>query len=168
MSSYNSFDGYAVSASYHILQEILREEWGWKNFVTTDAGAVDNLMTLHGVASSREECAKLTIEDVRRLIEFCVTTGLTSPLRPSAPPSGYVGRDGRRNLHFLHARGPGQQGHCQRDLHCEPSMCRVSWYTEPDAPIRQDRTVATLLRVKFELGLFENPYPYANWTVRIA
>ncbi|KAL7409406.1 glycoside hydrolase family 3 protein [Mrakia frigida] len=63
MTSYNSYDGVALSASYLLLTEILRNEWDYQGFVTTDAGATDNLMTLHKVASTREECAKLTIEN---------------------------------------------------------------------------------------------------------
>ncbi|ATZ51038.1 hypothetical protein BCIN_06g04840 [Botrytis cinerea B05.10] len=43
MSAYHSYDGVALIASYHILTEILREEWGYKYWVTSDAGATDRL-----------------------------------------------------------------------------------------------------------------------------
>ncbi|KAB8299056.1 hypothetical protein EYC80_001181 [Monilinia laxa] len=43
MSGYHSYDGVAVIADYHILTEILREEWGYKYWVTSDAGATDRL-----------------------------------------------------------------------------------------------------------------------------
>lgn len=62
MSSYNSYDGVPVSSSYHIMTEILRQEWEYPYFVTTDAGGSGNLITLHKVAATREEAAKLTLE----------------------------------------------------------------------------------------------------------
>ena len=40
MSSYNSYDGIPVAADYHILTEILREEWGYKYHVVTDVSAL--------------------------------------------------------------------------------------------------------------------------------
>ncbi|APA15785.1 hypothetical protein SS1G_09366 [Sclerotinia sclerotiorum 1980 UF-70] len=43
MSAYHSYDGVALVASHHILTEILREEWGYKYWVTSDAGATDRL-----------------------------------------------------------------------------------------------------------------------------
>lgn len=62
MSSYNSYDGVPVSSSYHIMTEILRNEWEYPYFVITDAGGSGNLITLHKVAATREEAAKLTLE----------------------------------------------------------------------------------------------------------
>ncbi|KAJ5040647.1 uncharacterized protein L3040_006296 [Drepanopeziza brunnea f. sp. 'multigermtubi'] len=43
MSAYSSYDGVPMVANYHVLTEILREEWGYQYFVTTDAGATDRL-----------------------------------------------------------------------------------------------------------------------------
>lgn len=43
MSSYHAYDGVPLIASHHVLTEILREEWGYKYFVTSDAGATDRL-----------------------------------------------------------------------------------------------------------------------------
>lgn len=43
MTSYNSYDGVAMIANYHLLTEILRHEWGYKYFVMSDAGATDRL-----------------------------------------------------------------------------------------------------------------------------
>ncbi|CAG8954644.1 hypothetical protein HYFRA_00004565 [Hymenoscyphus fraxineus] len=43
MSAYSSYDGIPLVANHHILTEILREEWGYKYFVTSDAGGTDRL-----------------------------------------------------------------------------------------------------------------------------
>jgi beta-glucosidase len=43
MSSYSSYDGIATITDYHILTEILREEWGYEYWVTSDAGATDRV-----------------------------------------------------------------------------------------------------------------------------
>ncbi|KAG7121962.1 Periplasmic beta-glucosidase like protein [Verticillium longisporum] len=33
MSSYNSYDGVPTIADHHLQEEILREEWGYKNYI---------------------------------------------------------------------------------------------------------------------------------------
>ncbi|KAI1079973.1 glycoside hydrolase superfamily [Whalleya microplaca] len=43
MSAYHSYDGVPAVADRHTLTEILREQWGYKYFVMSDAGATDRL-----------------------------------------------------------------------------------------------------------------------------
>ncbi|KAI9663740.1 MAG: hypothetical protein M1821_007230 [Bathelium mastoideum] len=43
MSAYSSYDGIPQVADEHTLTEILRDEWGYEFFVTSDAGATDRL-----------------------------------------------------------------------------------------------------------------------------
>ncbi|KAI5861371.1 glycoside hydrolase family 3 protein [Durotheca rogersii] len=43
MGAYHSYDGVPSVADRHMLTEILREEWGYKYFVMSDAGATDRL-----------------------------------------------------------------------------------------------------------------------------
>lgn len=43
MTSYNSYDGVAVVASKFLLTGILRDEWQYKYFAMSDAGATDRL-----------------------------------------------------------------------------------------------------------------------------
>ena len=43
MTSYNSYDGVAVIASRFLLTGILRDEWDYKYFTMSDAGATDRL-----------------------------------------------------------------------------------------------------------------------------
>lgn len=43
MSAYSSYDGVPLVAHHHILTDILRGEWGYKYWVTSDAGGTDRL-----------------------------------------------------------------------------------------------------------------------------
>jgi beta-glucosidase len=43
MSAYSSYDGVALVANKHILTDILRTEWGYNYWVTSDSGATDRL-----------------------------------------------------------------------------------------------------------------------------
>lgn len=43
MSAYSSYDGIAQVADEHTLTDILRTEWGYEYFVSSDAGATDRL-----------------------------------------------------------------------------------------------------------------------------
>lgn len=43
MAAYHSLDGVPAVADYHLLTEILRDEWGYSGFVMTDAGGSDRI-----------------------------------------------------------------------------------------------------------------------------
>jgi beta-glucosidase len=43
MSAYHSYDGIPAVANDHLQETILRDEWGYKYYVTSDAGATDRL-----------------------------------------------------------------------------------------------------------------------------
>ena len=43
MGAYNSYDGIPTVADHHLQEVILREEWGYEYFITSDAGATDRL-----------------------------------------------------------------------------------------------------------------------------
>jgi beta-glucosidase len=43
MGAYHSYDGIPSIADYHLQETILREEWGYEYFITSDAGATDRL-----------------------------------------------------------------------------------------------------------------------------
>ena len=43
MSAYSSYDGVPAIANHHILTDILRTEWGYKYWVTSDSGATNRL-----------------------------------------------------------------------------------------------------------------------------
>ena len=51
MASYNQIDGTPCSGNHSLLTTLLRENWGFKGFIVSDAGSVEQLCTVHRVAS---------------------------------------------------------------------------------------------------------------------
>ncbi|PFH45933.1 glycoside hydrolase family 3 protein [Amanita thiersii Skay4041] len=119
MTAYSSYDGIPAIANKHLLRDILRDQWGYKYWVTTDAGSVDLLINLHGTCDSRECAAKTTLEN------------------------GWSGEMGGGTYTYLTL--PDQIKAGKVDVKA------------------LDETVKAMLRTKFSLGLFENPYPYEDF-----
>ncbi|KAJ7683521.1 glycoside hydrolase superfamily [Mycena rosella] len=118
MTAYSSYDGIPAVANTHLLTDILRNEWGYKYWVTGDAGSVDLLTTLHDTCDTRECAAKTAVENI----------------------SGEMGGGAYLRLTFQHQIAAG--------------TIDVEFL---------DQTATTMLRTKFALGLFENPYPYDDY-----
>lgn len=57
MSSYNAVNDTPMSANRRFLTEILRDEWGFKGNVVSDAGAVESVMNYHKKTKTEEETA---------------------------------------------------------------------------------------------------------------
>jgi beta-glucosidase len=62
MASYNEIDGVPSHANKWLLEELLREEWGFKGYVVSDYFAIPQLMELHHVAADKTAAAKLALE----------------------------------------------------------------------------------------------------------
>ena len=56
MSAYMDLDDVPATGNQWLLHDVLRDEWGFKGFVVSDAWAVRNLVT-HGFASDKEDAA---------------------------------------------------------------------------------------------------------------
>ncbi len=117
MTAYNSIDGIPCSSNKWLLQDVLRQEWGFKGFVVSDLLSISGLNGGHATAHDGVEAAKQSIE-----------AGLDVDLSAR----GY-------DINLLKAVETG-----------EVSMAVL------------DQAVARVLRQKFELGLFENPYVDVN------
>ncbi len=61
MTAYNSVDGSPASANNWLLNTTLKEKWGFKGFVISDASAVGGANVLHHTANSYEESGKQAI-----------------------------------------------------------------------------------------------------------
>ncbi len=112
MSAFNEINGVPATAARFIMTDVLRNEWGFKGFVVSDWGAVEELMN-HGVAATREEAGRLALnagvdmEMVSRIYE--------------------------------------------KDL---PAAVREKRLSQ----VAVDESVRRVLRAKFKLGLFDDPY----------
>ena len=111
MASYNEVDGIPVHINTWLLRDILRQEWGFDGFITSDGGGIGQLCTEHHVAADNAEAARLALQ-----------SGIDFELDSCFPLLRAQVRDG----------------------------------VVPEALI--DRAVTRVLRAKFLLGLFENPY----------
>lgn len=62
MSSYNSYDGVPVVSDSYLLTDILREEWGYKYYVISDAGGTARLAQAFYVCPLEDdECITLEV-----------------------------------------------------------------------------------------------------------
>ncbi len=62
MPSYNEVDGIPSHANRHLLDDVLRHEWGFQGVVVSDYFAVNDLLTLHHVAANEEVAARTALE----------------------------------------------------------------------------------------------------------
>jgi beta-glucosidase len=113
MPSYNEVDGIPSHSNRHLLEDVLRHEWGFTGVVVSDYFGPTELRTIHHVAASNEDAAKMAIE---------------SGVDVELPFPGTY---------------PSLLGQIQQGKVSEASV---------------DRAVARLLRMKFLLGLFDDPY----------
>jgi beta-glucosidase len=112
MASYNEIDGVPAHANEWLLHQVLRQEWGFRGFVTSDGGGIGQLVTLHHVAADRAEAAKKALEaGIDFELDSCFAETLARQVE-----EGKI------------------------------------------AEATLDRAVARVLRIKFEMGLFEDPY----------
>ncbi len=62
MASYNEINGIPVHVNKWLLQEVLREEWGFQGLITSDGNGITQLESVHHVASSKAEAARKALE----------------------------------------------------------------------------------------------------------
>ncbi|KAH6715680.1 glycoside hydrolase superfamily [Leptodontidium sp. MPI-SDFR-AT-0119] len=118
MSAYSDYDGVALVANHHVLTDILRDEWGYKYWVTSDAGGTDRL------CNAFKMCKEKPID------KEAVTM--------YALPSGNDVEMGGGSYNFATIPKLVKDGKLSINI--------------------VDTAVSRLLRAKFAMGLFENPY----------
>ncbi|KAF0130958.1 MAG: beta-glucosidase-like glycosyl hydrolase [Bacteroidetes bacterium] len=123
MTAYNSYDGRPSTSNNYLLNKLLKEEWGFKGFVISDAGATGGANVLHFTAKDYEDATSQSLENGLDVIF--------------------------------------QTNYDHEALFSPPFYD----HTIPQSTI--DSAVARVLRLKFELGLFDNPYvdPEAATTI---
>jgi beta-glucosidase len=61
MASYNEIDGIPSHINHWLLGKVLREEWGFPGFVTSDGNGLQMLIETHHVAANKADAARLAI-----------------------------------------------------------------------------------------------------------
>jgi beta-glucosidase len=62
MASYNEINGIPVHVNKWLLRDVLRQEWGFKGFITSDGNGITQLQVLHHVAASKSEAARKALD----------------------------------------------------------------------------------------------------------
>jgi beta-glucosidase-like glycosyl hydrolase len=62
MASYNEIGGVPAHVNASLLRRVLREEWGFRGFITSDRHSISQLVTRHRVAADNAEAARKTLE----------------------------------------------------------------------------------------------------------
>ncbi|MDE7135350.1 MAG: glycoside hydrolase family 3 C-terminal domain-containing protein, partial [Muribaculaceae bacterium] len=63
MTAYNALNGVPCGANHELLADILRGEWGFTGFVTSDCGAVDDVFMRHKYVATGEEACAVSIKN---------------------------------------------------------------------------------------------------------
>lgn len=111
MSAYNSIDGVPVSCNDRLLNQILRDEWGFDGYVVCDYGAVGLLKNGHFMAETHEDALAMSINN-----------GLDLELMNTHESLLQLVKEGKIKEEVI------------------------------------DESVRRILKIKFELGLFEDPF----------
>ncbi len=112
MSAFNDLNGVPASGNTHTLRDILKTEWGFKGFVVSDWGSIQEMVT-HGYCADEKDAA---------------LKGALARVDMDMQGNGYD--------HYL-----------------------AQLVKEKKVPVSLiDDSVRRLLKVKYELGLFDDPY----------
>ena len=63
MAAYNRTNGEPCSGSTTLLARILREEWGFKGYVVSDCGAIDDFHAHHAITKTPEQSAAMAVRN---------------------------------------------------------------------------------------------------------
>jgi beta-glucosidase len=62
MGAYNRTNGEACNASKYLIRKVLRDEWGFRGYVTSDCGAVGDIAYGHHIVQTMAEAAALAVK----------------------------------------------------------------------------------------------------------
>jgi len=62
MGAYNRLNGEACTASNFLIQNVLRDKWGFEGYVVSDAGAITDISDGHNITQSLPEAAALALK----------------------------------------------------------------------------------------------------------
>ncbi len=62
MGAYNAYNGVPACASEFLLQDLLRDKWGFKGYVVSDCGAIRDIHMYHNYTETAAEAAALAVK----------------------------------------------------------------------------------------------------------
>ena len=62
MASYNEIDGIPSHSNKHLLDDVLRQEWGFNGLLVSDYFGIAELIKIHHIAASNDVAAKIALE----------------------------------------------------------------------------------------------------------
>src|SRR5205085_547076 len=62
MCAYNRFNGEPACANTHLLEDLLRGEWGFNGYVVSDCGAIDDIYRRHNFKQTPEEASAVAVK----------------------------------------------------------------------------------------------------------
>jgi beta-glucosidase len=108
MPSYNEIGGVPNHANSWLIKDVLRKQFGFKNFITSDQSAIEQIHKLHSFAKSDSEAAKIAIENNIDL-DLQFNTGcydaLDSLVQSGRLEEKYVNESLRKFLKFKYEMG---------------------------------------------------------------
>ncbi len=75
MGSYNALNGVPNCANPFLLDEILRQRWGFQGFVVSDGGAIENIWRFHKYVPSAEDAAAVAVKGGCDLFSASIADG---------------------------------------------------------------------------------------------
>ncbi len=100
MASYNEIDGIPSHISHWLLDRVLRQEWGFRGYITSDGDGLQMLVQVHHVATNMSEAARLALAAG---VDFDLSDGsvyrtLIQQVKEGAVPESEVDRAAGRLL----------------------------------------------------------------------
>ncbi|MEU6554098.1 glycoside hydrolase family 3 N-terminal domain-containing protein [Streptomyces sp. NPDC046915] len=147
MAAYTETDGVPASADPGLLTGLLREQWGFTGTVVADYFGIGFLETLHRVAGTEAQAARLALEagiDVELPTLKCYGKPLVAAVREGSVPEALVDRAARRVL----------------TQKCELGLLDEDWRPEPAGPVDLDSAANRALARRLaeeSVVLLDNP-----------
>jgi beta-glucosidase len=99
MASYNEINGIPVHANPWLLEQVLRQEWGFRGLLVSDGSGISQLESLHHVAGSKAEAARKALGvGIDFELDTCYSSTLSALVQDGTVPEADIDRAAGRVL----------------------------------------------------------------------